>query len=57
MGVEENYFIDVDISDNLNESVVFVYKGCGSKLKLMKAFTGKEAVKIHNLMTGKEKLK
>ena len=57
MGVEENYFIDVDISDNLNESVVFVYKECGSKLKLTKAFTGEEAVKIHNLMTGKEKLK
>ena len=57
MGVEENYFIDVDISDDLNASVVFVYKECGSKLKLMKAFTGKEAVKIHNLMIGKEKLK
>lgn len=57
MGVEENYFIDVDISDDLNESVVFVYKECGSKLKLVKAFTGEEAVTIHSLMTGKEKLK
>lgn len=56
MGIEENYFINVDISEE-DTSVVLVYKECGSKLKVANTFTGKDAEKLHNILIGKEKLK
>lgn len=49
--IEENYFIDTDLSDD-NNSVVIVYKQCGSSVKLVNSFTGDNAKTFHKLLTG-----
>lgn len=56
MVVEEQFIVDVDISDDINECIVMVYRcrGC-SNPKLVKSFTGKEAVETYERLIGKEK--
>ena len=56
MEVDENYFIDVDLSENPSVSVVTVYKQCGSSVKIVNSFTGKEAEHFRKILTGEEKL-
>lgn len=58
MSVEENYFVNVDISeDNDNASVVMIFKQRGSSVKLLHSFTGGEAEKFYKILTGEEKIK
>lgn len=52
MQVEENYFIDVDLTDDDRTSVIMVYKQCGSAVKMVNSFTGKEAVEIFKILNG-----
>ena len=56
MEVDENYFLDVDLSENPAVSVVTVYKQCGSSVKIVNSFTGKEAERFRKILTGEEKL-
>lgn len=56
MSVEEQFIVDVDISDNVNECVVLVYRCRGySNPKLTNSFTGKEAIEAYDRLVGKEK--
>ena len=56
MEVDENYFLDVDLSENPSISVVTVYKQCGSSVKIVNSFTGKEGEHFRKILTGGEKL-
>ena len=56
MEVDENYFLDVDLSENPSVSVVTVYKQCGSSVKIVNSFTGKEAERFRKILTGEDKL-
>ena len=56
MEVDENYFLDVDLSENPAVSVVTIYKQCGSSVKIVNSFTGKEAERFRKILTGEEKL-
>ena len=56
MEVDENYFLDVDLSEKPSVSVVTVYKQCGSSVKIVNSFTGKEADRFRKILTGEEKL-
>lgn len=53
--VEENYFIDVDLSDEKN-SIVMIYKQTGSTVKMVNSFAGKNAVKFYDLLSGELKM-
>lgn len=53
--VEENYFIDVDLSDEKN-SIVMVYKQSGSTVKMVNSFTGENASKFYDLLSGELKM-
>ena len=54
--IEENYFIDVDLSEDRNRSSVMVYRSVGSTVKMVNSFTGKEAKLIHDILTGVRRL-
>lgn len=56
MEVDENYFLDVDLSENPSVSVVTIYKQCGSSVKIVNSFTGKEAERFRKILTGEDKL-
>lgn len=55
--IEENYFIDVDLSEDDKRSSVMVYRGVGSTVKMVNSFTGTEARLLHDILCGKKKLK
>lgn len=55
MCVEEHFIVDVDLDNDLNNCVVLVYSCRGhSKPKLVKSFTGKEAVEAYKRLIGKD---
>ena len=51
--IEEQFIVDVDLDHDLNNCVMLVY-GCRghSKPRLVKSFTGKEAVESYERLTG-----
>lgn len=55
MNIDENYFINADLSDN-STSVVMVFRQCGSTVKMVNYFTGENAKKFHKLLIGEERL-
>lgn len=54
--VEEEYFIDVDLSDNDDECVVLIFRQRGSKIKMVNSFTGKDARKFFEVLNGERKM-
>lgn len=56
MGIEDCLFINADISNGEDTSVVTVYKQCGVKTKFANAFTGEDALRIYRILIGEEKL-
>ena len=54
--IEEEYFIDVDLSDNDKESVILIFRQRGSAVKMVNSFTGKDARKFFDILNGKEKI-
>lgn len=56
MQVEENYFIDVDLTDDEKTSVVAVYRQRGSTIRLVNSFTGKDAELIFQILNGDRRL-
>lgn len=55
MNVEENYFIDVDLTND-DTSVVMIYKQQGSKIKAVNSFTGENAINFYKLLNGELKM-
>lgn len=55
--IEEEFMVDIDISDDINRSVATVYGSVGTKFKIISAFTGEDAVKIYNILTKKEPIR
>ena len=56
MRIEENYFIDVDLTDNEKTSVVTVYRQRGSAVRMVNSFTGKDAELIFQILNGDRRL-
>lgn len=56
MQVEENYFIDVDLTDDESKSVIMVYRQRGSAIRMVNSFTGKEAVEFFKVLNGERRL-
>ena len=54
--IEENYFIDVDLSEDRNRSSVMVYRSVGSTVKMVNSFTGEEAKLFHDILSGVRRL-
>ncbi len=54
--VEEEYFIDVDLSDNDNECVALIFRQRGSTVKMVNSFTGKDARKFFDILNGDRKI-
>ena len=54
--IEEEYFIDVDLSESDKESVILIFRQHGSAVKMVNSFTGKDARKFFDILNGKEKL-
>lgn len=52
-GLEEQFIVDVDLDDDLNNCVMLVY-GCRghSSPKLVKSFTGKAAIEAYERLVG-----
>lgn len=54
--VEEEYFIDVDLSENDKENVVMIFRQRGSTVKMVNSFTGAEARKFFDILNGNIRL-
>lgn len=54
--VEEEYFIDVDLSENEKESVVLIFRQRGSAVRMVNSFTGAEARKFFDILNGNIRL-
>jgi hypothetical protein len=54
--VEEEYFIDVDLSENEKESVILIFRQRGSTVKMVNSFTGTEARKFFDILNGNMKM-
>lgn len=50
--VEEEYFIDVDLSENDKENVVMIFRQRGSTVRMVNSFTGAEARKFFDILNG-----
>lgn len=56
MQIEENYFIDVDLTDDERTSVITVYRQRGSAIRMVNSFTGEEAVRLFEILNGERRL-
>lgn len=54
--VEEEYFIDVDLSENDKENVVMIFRQRGSTVRMVNSFTGAEARKFFDILNGNVKM-
>ena len=54
--IEEEYFIDVDLSENEKESVILIFRQRGSAVKMVNSFTGEDARKFFDILNGRAKI-
>lgn len=54
--VEEEYFIDVDLSENDRECVVMIFRQRGSTVRMVNSYTGAEARKFFDILNGRVKI-
>lgn len=53
MNIEENFMIDVEISDHDEDfALAIVFNQRGSQMKVIKTFKGKDAVYLYKILTG-----